>query len=124
MGFCLMQVSDFNVPPIVDRQKFEEFCAMFSMEKVALLIQKVPNNLQQRLDGIYKNIEIGDVEGVRREFHTIKGASAQLFGNRLAGEAARLENLSHDFDAVKEALPKFEEIMRETTDWWMSYIQE
>lgn len=119
-----MQVSDFNTPPIVDHQKFEEFCEMFTMENVSILVQKVPTSMLRRLDDIHKNIEIDDAQGVQREFHSIKGASAQLFGTRLSEEAARLENMSHDFDAVKDALPKFEEIMRETLDWWMSHTQE
>jgi HPt (histidine-containing phosphotransfer) domain-containing protein len=105
----------FDKDALIERMSGDE--ALVSVV-IAVFLDEIP----AQIEAIKKHCAAGDVDGVRSEAHGIKGASANVGGDRLTAAAYALEqaavagdmttvrplvpDLEAQFEALKEALTK------------------
>lgn len=63
-------------------------------------------------------LEEQDPTRVLEMAHSIKGASASLYGIQVSELAADIQQHAGDLEYVGQLMPKMEKSVRETIEWW------
>lgn len=87
------------------------------------LLSMAPEGLLARVAEIRGGLEDRDSKMVRMAAHSIKGTSGSLFAVRLSREAAIIESMSTDLDAVGKLIPTFQITVDQTISWWRAMAE-
>ncbi len=79
-------------------------------EMVEIIIRGFLADMPRQIESLRVYLEAGDVEGVERQVHTIKGASANVGGEALRALATELEQTGKagDLESVKSRLDELD----------------
>lgn len=105
-------------PALGDEQKFLELCTQLGRETILDLLQQTPDSLVENVNRLKSAINGKNKDEIRSAAHAIRGMSSSMCAVRLALVAADIEDRADKTQEVKMLLPKLEETIRETLDWW------
>ncbi|USG59885.1 transporter substrate-binding domain-containing protein [Sneathiella marina] len=105
-------------PALGDEQKFLELCDQLGRETILDLLHQIPDSLVENIDRLKTAIDEKNKDDIRSAAHAIRGMSSSMCAVRLALAAADIEDRAEKTKEVKALLPKLEDIIQETLDWW------
>ncbi|MEH6547194.1 MAG: ATP-binding protein, partial [Sneathiella sp.] len=105
-------------PALGDEQKFIDLCNQLGKETIQDLLQQTPESLIENVDRLKTAIVDKNKGDIRSAAHAIRGMSSSMCAVRLALFAADIEDRAEKSQDVEALLPKLEETIRETLDWW------
>jgi len=105
-------------PAIGDEQKFLELCNQLGRKTILDLLRQTPESLVENVDRLKTAINENNKNEILSAAHAIRGMSSSMCAVRLALVAADIEELAKKAQEVKALLPKLEETIEETLDWW------
>ena len=99
-----------TTPPVFDRDTVLERM-MGDEELVETITEGFLKDIPQQIRAMKDFLDAGDVPGVERQAHTIKGASANVGGEALRAVASEMEisGIAGDLDAVEKRMANLEE---------------
>jgi len=104
--------------PIGDETEMQNFEASIGTELLDTILETASESHAKLLDELRAGVSQSDVSVVHSAAHTIKGASASLFGMRLAELAHEIQENAEDIEQIRDMLPQIERTTRDTIAWW------
>jgi signal transduction histidine kinase/ABC-type amino acid transport substrate-binding protein/DNA-binding NarL/FixJ family response regulator/HPt (histidine-containing phosphotransfer) domain-containing protein len=106
-------------PAIGDEQKFLDLCNQLGRNTILDLLSQTPDSLAENVDRLRRGVEKRSMDEIRSAAHAIRGMSSSMCAVRLSLVAADIEERSEKSQEVKALLPKLEETIKETLEWWI-----
>jgi HPt (histidine-containing phosphotransfer) domain-containing protein len=102
--------------PLIDQRAMADWRGELDQADVMDLLARVPGECDKCLTGIKEATAKGDIAGVKRMAHRLKGMASNLGAARLAGMARGIEIASTDLADVTVRTVALEETMVATLD--------
>ena len=104
--------------PVGNAEKLEQFRQQLGDVTVQALLKEAEASLIQRMIELRAGIDNADSTQIKEAAHAIIGAAGSMFATEVSRQAAIIEELSPDVDAVRELMPEFEIAADEAMNWW------
>lgn len=114
----------FDLLPIIDEQRFDDFCDQITPEIVLALLEKAEASLIKHLALLRNGIDTSDSQKIQQAAHAIKGSCGSMFATRLTELAREVELKPSEIEYVHLLMPKIEKASEETIQRWQTQSKQ
>lgn len=107
-----------ELSPVGDDRKVTAFMELIGQGEAKTIFIQATDCLEQQFRDLQVGLEEQDPTRVHEMAHSIKGASASLYGIQVSELAADIQQHAGDLDYVGQLMPKMEKSVQETIAWW------
>lgn len=110
--------------PIGSDERYHEFRKQLGAEVTLTLIKKTPDAILKELGSLRDGLKNKDSKIVLRAAHTISGVAGSMCADRLAKQAALIEEKASHLSEIQATLSEVERTVEDTIVWWTHKAQE
>jgi len=107
--------------PVGNTDGLEELRQKFGPDVITNLLGKAENSLNEQMEKVRNGIESSNSDQIREAAHTINGSCGSMFATSISEFAKTIEEQASDVNVVRSLMPEFEDIAKQTVDWWRSF---